>query len=166
MHQRLLGWLGGRQAQQYILRLYNLIPHRPASMLTSYNHSASNNLRIYCAKSRPKWCGGLLQRPCSFFLQQCWWWPIGMKRDMLFRISTKIMSILIPVGEKPSCLQATLASGVPHESSQTVPHCMLLQISTLPSIEFDPPRSLMSPFEQRANEMKTKRRDQFIRIQG
>ena len=78
---------------------------------------------------------------------------------MLFRISTNIMSILIPVGEKPSCLQATLASGVPHESSHTVPHCMLLQISTLPSIEFDPTRSLMSPFEQRANEMRSNRRN-------
>jgi len=33
---------------------------------------------------------------------------------------------------------------------------MLLQISTLPSLVFDPPRSLMLPFEQRANEMKKK----------
>ena len=39
----------------------------------------------------------------------------------------------VPVDEKPSWLQATLASVVPHRSSHTVPHALLLQISTRPS---------------------------------
>ena len=39
----------------------------------------------------------------------------------------------IPVDTNPSCLHATLASEVLQESSHTVPHALLLQISTRPS---------------------------------
>ena len=56
----------------------------------------------------------------------------------------------IPVEENPSCLQATCASVVPHESSHTVPHWLLLQTSTRPSRAFVPPTSLMSPVAQTA----------------
>ena len=38
----------------------------------------------------------------------------------------------VPIGENPSCLHATRASKVLHESSHTVPHALLLQISTRP----------------------------------
>ena len=54
----------------------------------------------------------------------------------------------LPVEANPSCRQATLASGVPQKSSHTVPHTLLLHISTRPWLEFDPPRSLMSPWTQ------------------
>ena len=55
----------------------------------------------------------------------------------------------LPVPAKPNCLQATLASGVPQRSSQTVPQALLLQISTRPSY-IAPPTSLMSPWLQTA----------------
>ena len=48
---------------------------------------------------------------------------------------------IIPSLENPSCLQTTEASLLSHKSSQTVPHSSLLQISTRPSDEFDPPTS-------------------------
>ena len=51
----------------------------------------------------------------------------------------------IPSDENPSCLHATLASDVSQKLSHTVPHALLLQISTRPSEQFVPPRSLMSP---------------------
>ena len=74
----------------------------------------------------------------------------------------------VPVGENPSCLQATLASGVPQASSHTVPHVLLLQISTLPSPRFLPPRSRISPFEQRATIMMEEKKNINIvfHIQG
>ena len=44
------------------------------------------------------------------------------------------------VGEpKPSCLQTTCASVVLHESSQIVPHSLLMLTSTRPSCRFLPP---------------------------
>lgn len=45
----------------------------------------------------------------------------------------------------PNCLQTTLASTLPHKSSQTVPHRPLLQTSTRPSISLLPFTNLMSP---------------------
>ena len=51
----------------------------------------------------------------------------------------------IPVLENPSCPQATLASLVSQKSSQTVPHMLLLHISTRPSDDVDPPTSRRAP---------------------
>ena len=56
----------------------------------------------------------------------------------------------LPSEGSPSWVQTTVASASSHESSQTVPHWLLKQISTLPSAELRPPRSLISPFWQRA----------------
>ena len=50
----------------------------------------------------------------------------------------------------PSCLQTTLASLASHPSSHTVPHSLLIQISTLPSKGLKPPDNLTSPYEQLA----------------
>ena len=45
----------------------------------------------------------------------------------------------------PSCLQATAASTDPQKpSSHTVPHSLLMQISTCPEVEV-PPWSLIAP---------------------
>jgi len=53
----------------------------------------------------------------------------------------------LPVEANPSCLQTTLASVLSQKSSHTVPHALLLQISTRP-LEFvaPVPRRRMSPF--------------------
>ena len=67
----------------------------------------------------------------------------------------------VPVGKNPNCLQATLASGVPQASSHTVPHALLLQISTLPSPRFLPPRSRISPFEQRATNIMEEKENNY-----
>ena len=56
-----------------------------------------------------------------------------------------------PVIEYPSCLHTTVASVTPHESSQTVPHSLLMQISILPSFGTLPPASRMSPVEHGAS---------------
>lgn len=45
----------------------------------------------------------------------------------------------------PSCRQTTVASLVPHKSSHTVPHTLLLQYSTRPSVGMLPLTSLTSP---------------------
>ena len=58
-----------------------------------------------------------------------------------------------PAGRNPSCLQTMLASAIPQRSSQTVPHWLLLQISTRPSRVFAPPWSLMSPFSHPASDI-------------
>lgn len=55
------------------------------------------------------------------------------------------IAISLPVSEYPSCLQTTLASGVPQESSQTVPQLLFKQTSTRPSKLLLPPISLTSP---------------------
>jgi len=46
--------------------------------------------------------------------------------------------------ENPSCLQTTSASGVSQPSSQTVPHS-LVHTSTRPSLDAEPPTSLIPP---------------------
>ena len=51
-----------------------------------------------------------------------------------------------PIGENPSCLQATLASVVSQKSSHTVPHWLMLHISTRPSRGLCPLWSLISPY--------------------
>ena len=56
----------------------------------------------------------------------------------------------IPSEGSPSWVQTTAASAASQESSQTVPHWLLKQISTRPSLEFRPSLSLMSPSWQRA----------------
>jgi len=63
-------------------------------------------------------------------------------------ITLIIYVFMVPFGENPSCLQTTLPSLVDQKSSQTVPHWLLKQISTLPSAELRPPRSLISPSRQ------------------
>lgn len=52
---------------------------------------------------------------------------------------------IAPWSEKPSCLQTTVASGVPQKSSHTVPQVKFKQTSTRPSVRLLPPISLMSP---------------------
>ena len=47
--------------------------------------------------------------------------------------------------ESPNCLQTTVASLVSQWSSHTVPQVSLKQISTLPSLDTEPPTSLRSP---------------------
>ena len=58
--------------------------------------------------------------------------------------------MLVPLGEKPSCLQTTMASGAFQRSSHTVPYTSLLQSSTRPSRDEEPPTSLIRPFWQPA----------------
>ena len=53
----------------------------------------------------------------------------------------------LPSAENPSCRHVTWASSVFHESSHTVPHRLLMHISTLPSVLL-PPISLTSPTRQ------------------
>ena len=60
-----------------------------------------------------------------------------------------LMVLYVPVEAKPSCLQTTLASLLSQKSSHTVPHALLLQISTRPLEFVDPvPRRRISPFKQ------------------
>jgi len=60
-----------------------------------------------------------------------------------------LMVLYVPVEAKPSCLQTTLASVLSQKSSHTVPHALLLQISTRPLEFVDPvPRRRISPFKQ------------------
>ena len=61
--------------------------------------------------------------------------------------------ILSPCAPNPSCLQTTRASLVPQRSSHTVPHSLSIQTSTLPSVSFDPPTSLISPSVQLTKEI-------------
>lgn len=67
-------------------------------------------------------------------------------------INTVLLSLqssnFLPSDKKPSWEQTTLASTIPHESSQTVPHSFSMQISTLPSVLTPPPTSCSSPFVQ------------------
>ena len=58
--------------------------------------------------------------------------PAELLQEVQLQLAHSII-IDIPVVEYPSCLQATVASGVPQKSSQTVPQALLLQISTRPS---------------------------------
>ena len=55
------------------------------------------------------------------------------------------MIMELPVETNPSCLHTTTASLVFQESSQTVPHTLLLQISTRPSVMAVPPTSRKAP---------------------
>ena len=72
---------------------------------------------------------------CRQHLQFIWWRkPISMK-------FTCSVSILIPYGEYPSCLQITLASLLSQKSSQMVPQVPLTHTSTLPYL-FPPDWSL------------------------
>ena len=59
-----------------------------------------------------------------------------------------------PVAENPACLQATRASTAPQKSSQTVPHWLLLQTSTRPSVALAPFTSLISPVVQAAKQFE------------
>ena len=62
-----------------------------------------------------------------------------------------LLDTSLPSEGRLSWVQTTAASAASHESSQTVPHWLLKQISTRPSVEFRPsvqfrpPRSLISP---------------------
>ena len=55
---------------------------------------------------------------------------------------------ILPSEGRPSWVQTTVASLISQKSSQTVPQRLLKQISIRPSVEFCPPRSLISPSEQ------------------
>ena len=57
-------------------------------------------------------------------------------------LGNPVVRAIAPVVEKPSCLQATWASGVPNPSSHTVPQILLLQNSNLPVKLLAPPCSL------------------------
>ena len=55
------------------------------------------------------------------------------------------MIMELPVETNPNCLHTTTASLVSQELSQTVPHTLLLQISTRPSVIAVPPTSRKAP---------------------
>ena len=59
-----------------------------------------------------------------------------------------MVDIDIPFQGKPAILQATRASKMSHESSQTVPHSPKWQISTRPSIEVGPSMKRIWPLVQ------------------
>ena len=65
-----------------------------------------------------------------------------------FDLSVTLNTNVLPEGENPSCLQATVASKVDQKSSHTVPQTSFQQISTRPSYGVVPPTSLMSPSSQ------------------
>ena len=58
------------------------------------------------------------------------------------------MDSSVPISENPSCLHTTVDSFSSHSSSHTLPHCLFLHTSTLPSLLFLPPLSLTSPSSQ------------------
>ena len=62
--------------------------------------------------------------------------------DSIYTVSC---DYVVPVETNPSCLHTTTASFAPQESSQTVPHTLLLQISTRPSVIAVPPTSRKAP---------------------
>ena len=71
---------------------------------------------------------------------------------------TQSLSIYIahvPVTSYPNCLHTTVASLVPHESSQTVPHDSFLHTSTRPSKLLDPPTRRTAPSKQAAKIKKS-----------
>lgn len=65
-----------------------------------------------------------------------------------------MLTRVLPLDEKPSCLQATAASKALQKSSHTVPQALLLQTSTRPSLELLPPTSRMSPVVQANSDSK------------
>ena len=56
-----------------------------------------------------------------------------------------LLDTSLPSEGSPIWVHTTVASASPQRSSQTVPHWLLKQISTRPSVEFRPPRSRISP---------------------
>ena len=69
---------------------------------------------------------------------------VGSGSTVEWNVST--VSNVSPLGENPSCLQATEASLTSQLSSHTVPHRPPTQISTLPSREEVPPTRRRSPW--------------------
>lgn len=67
---------------------------------------------------------------------------VDLKTDMCIII---IGDLQLPVELNPSCLQTTTASLALQKSSQTVPHTLLLQISTRPSVIAEPPTRRRTP---------------------
>ena len=69
--------------------------------------------------------------------------------DFRFQTTSKVVGVYLylylPTVEQPSCLQITFASGESKKSSQTVPHWLSQQISTLPSFATDPFTRRISP---------------------
>ena len=61
-----------------------------------------------------------------------------------------LMFFCQPWVEYPSCRHTTVASAFPQKSSHTVPHSLLMQISTLPSLAMIPPTSRSWPGVQGA----------------
>ncbi len=74
-----------------------------------------------------------------------------MEASVLTQYCVSIAYTFVPVVEYPSCRHTTVASAEPQESSQTVPHSLLMQISILPSLGMLPPASRMSPVEHGAS---------------
>ena len=86
---------------------------------------------------RPSYINSSLDSSLSFYISKC-------VTNLCNQHAHAVWS-WAPIAENPSCVHTTLASEVLQESSHTVPHALLLQISTRPSYWFVPPWSLMSP---------------------
>ena len=75
---------------------------------------------------------------------------LAHKYSHTFKYPKQSVWLSWPWLEYPNCRHTTVASSVPQESSQTVPHSLFMQISTLPSFGMLPPTSRSWPVVQGA----------------
>ena len=94
---------------------------------------------VHCTSSRRIWP---LPRPKWAFEKADASMCIKRTNEACTIFNQKVVFCLLNL-EYPNCLQATLASSVPHRSSHTVPQRPERHISTRPSYEEEPPTSLM-----------------------
>ena len=79
--------------------------------------------------------------------------PVGSSKFYMLTSYTSVYTwtlvcVNLPIVGYPNCLHTTLASGLVKELSQTVPHWLLKQISTLPSPSLRPPTKRTEPLVQ------------------
>ena len=165
INKGLINWMLTKSTSDTSVFRMDTIVHTKCSSRAFHKSALSSNaldvIQVDGASSLAKSSKRNSSWSCTDFIystahcQQLWWieqmacllvrfeiWSDSVKGIILIKVTT------LPVEANPSCRQATLASGVPQKSSHTVPHTLLLHISTRPSLEFDPPRSLISPWTQ------------------
>ena len=99
------------------------VSSRPSNCICGDNFAAwTEFVAIYW---RPNYINSSLDRGLSFYISKC-------VTNLCNQHAYAVWS-WVPIAENPSCVHATLASEVLQESSHTVPHALLLQISTRPS---------------------------------
>ena len=130
-------WMWTGQQSLFITRAVNIVQLNWSSSLTKVCPSVGTSIYIkLIIYQNFTWSDKLLAQ-C---MQQLYSFMAKIqKKIMLYIYNSSLVDVY------PSCLQTTWASGVPQESSQTVPHCELRHISTLPWAGEAPPTSCSAP---------------------